>query len=209
MSPRSFQIKFQVTMCAVITGILAACTSAPTTSAKHTAVERIVPTANGFVVCADCEPFQATSKRGAAQMAVVKPKVDATVPVALSLAANEQIVPARVIAQDVRPQAIKLFFKTNDARLSAQEAQRLRAFLDGIPARASVSITGYTDGTGNHAANLRLADRRAHSVKDFVAGSTVSRHISISHAEKCCPEVPDANEAERARNRHVEVTVIQ
>jgi outer membrane protein OmpA-like peptidoglycan-associated protein len=209
MSTRSFLVKVQMTMFVVFACTLAACTSAPITNAKHVVVERIVPTANGFVVCADCEPFQPTSKRGETQVAAVKPKVDATVPVSQSLAANEQIVPARVIAQDVKSQTFKVFFKTNDARLSAQEAQRLRAFLDGIPARASLSITGYTDGTGNQVANRRLADRRANSVKDFVAGSTVSRHLSISHAEKCCPEVPDANEAERARNRHVEVTVIQ
>jgi outer membrane protein OmpA-like peptidoglycan-associated protein len=209
MSTRSFLFKVQMTMFVVFAGSLAACTSAPTTGAKHTAVERIVPTANGFVVCADCAPFQPTSKRGDTQVAAVKPKADATVPIALSLGANEQVIPGRLIAQDVQPKVIKIFFKTNDARLSASEAQRLRSFLDGIPARASLSITGYTDGTGNHAANRRLADRRANSVKEFVAGSTVSPHIAISRSASCCPEVPDTNEAERARNRHVEVTIIQ
>jgi outer membrane protein OmpA-like peptidoglycan-associated protein len=209
MSTRNLLFKVQMTMFAVFACSLSACTSAPTTSVKHVVVERILPTATGFFVCADCDQFQPTSKRAETQVAAVKPKVDATVPVALSLAANEQIVPARVIAQDVKLQTIKIFFKNNDARLSAQEAQRLRSFLDGIPARASLSITGYTDGTGNHAANLRLADRRAHSVKDFVADSAVSRRISISRAAICCPKVPDANEAERGRNRHVVVTVIQ
>jgi outer membrane protein OmpA-like peptidoglycan-associated protein len=132
-----------------------------------------------------------------------------TVPLAQSLAANEQIVADKVPAHTANTKSIKVLFATNDAHISTSEARRLRVFLDSVPAGASLSITGYADGTGKHAANLRLADRRANAVRDFVTAGKAPWRVSISHATKCCPDSPDATADERAKSRDVEVTVIQ
>lgn len=188
---------------------LVGCATVPASVAKPPVVERIVPTANGYVVCSDCATFQPTVKRSEPHVPTADKKAAAPIPLAQSLAANEQVVVDRIPAHAATPKFIKVLFATNDAHISTSEARRLRVFLDSVPAGASLSITGYTDGTGKHAANLRLADRRANAVKDFVAAANAPRRISISHATNCCPDSPDATADERAMNRHVEVTVIQ
>ena len=71
-----------------------------------------------------------------------------------------------------------------------------------------ILIAGYTDDVGADAYNLALSDRRAQSVADWLqrAGIQTSR-ITTKGYGKTQPVVPNTSDANRARNRRVEISV--
>jgi outer membrane protein OmpA-like peptidoglycan-associated protein len=186
--------------------VVGGCTTAPAVSNGHASSPVILPGKTGFVICSNCEQFQPTTKGLAAPKQPGEKRHDP--PVAESLAANEEVLPDRLLPHSATPKSIKVFFKINDAKLSATETQKVRSFVATLDASVALSVTGYSDGSGKRAANRLLADRRAEATKDLIGEFKPSHKVSISHIDKCCPNSPDATEAERTANRRVEITVI-
>jgi OOP family OmpA-OmpF porin len=69
-----------------------------------------------------------------------------------------------------------------------------------------VEVQGHTDDTGTAEYNMGLSDRRAKSVKDYLIsqGIAASRLTAKGYGESS-PRFPNDSEANRARNRRVEL----
>jgi len=84
---------------------------------------------------------------------------------------------------------------------------KLVAFLDKYPDR-SVSIQGYTDSVGSEDYNQGLSERRANSVKSYLAGQGVGlMRLSASGKGRNDPVADNDSAAGRQQNRRVEVTI--
>lgn len=73
-----------------------------------------------------------------------------------------------------------------------------------------IEIRGYTDNTGSAAYNLRLSEKRAQAVKDYLVaqGIEASRLVAKGYGESNPTETNDTPEG-RQRNRRVEFRVIR
>jgi len=72
-----------------------------------------------------------------------------------------------------------------------------------------IVVSGFTDNVGQKAANKRLSQRRADSVKDFLigAGIPVSKIKTAAYGESR-PRVKNRTPEARAKNRRVEIKVV-
>lgn len=90
----------------------------------------------------------------------------------------------------------------------------MRPVLDELAAnldkQVTVSVTGHTDGTGTDAINDPLSLDRAEAVRDYLSlrGVPVSR-LTVSGAGSHSPVASNATEEGRARNRRVEIYLVQ
>ena len=106
-------------------------------------------------------------------------------------------------------------FDKADIRPEATPAlQRVVEIIRQYP-RASVSIDGYTDAKGAEAYNLRLSDRRAAAVKNWLVekGGMNGKQIKTKGWGRANPVAPNThpdgsdNPEGRQKNRRVEITV--
>ncbi len=106
----------------------------------------------------------------------------------------------------------RMFFKTNSAKLetaSQQQIDNVAAILTAYP-NLRVEIAGFTDATGNPAANMQLARNRAQAVKDaLVADGVPSDHMTTQSYGPQNPAANNATEAGQAMNRRVVLHVVQ
>jgi OmpA-OmpF porin, OOP family len=74
---------------------------------------------------------------------------------------------------------------------------------------ARALVAGHTDGTGDREPNLLLSGRRAAQVARLLraAGAPANRVATTSYAWDSPAASPEASEADRARNRRVEIVV--
>ena len=73
-----------------------------------------------------------------------------------------------------------------------------------------IRLTGHTDSEGSESANLRLGQRRANQIADYLLGQGVLRSQieSLSKGESA-PVASNKTEVGRARNRRTELQIIQ
>lgn len=84
---------------------------------------------------------------------------------------------------------------------------KLVAFLDKYPDR-SVAIQGYTDSVGSEEYNQGLSERRAESVKSYLAGQGIgSTRLVASGKGRSDPVADNDSAAGRQQNRRVEVII--
>ena len=103
-----------------------------------------------------------------------------------------------------------VLFETGRANLKAgatSNLNRLVAFLNEHPDR-SVAIEGYTDSVGSEDYNQGLSERRADSVKSYLAGQGISpTRLSASGKGESDPVAANDSAAGRQQNRRVEVII--
>jgi outer membrane protein OmpA-like peptidoglycan-associated protein len=104
----------------------------------------------------------------------------------------------------------RLEFETGSATLSAASSAQLdsiAAILRAFPA-AKLKIGGYTDNTGDPAANLALSGQRAEAAAREIAarGIAPDRLESEGYGEQF-PVADNATEEGRQRNRRIDVRV--
>lgn len=76
------------------------------------------------------------------------------------------------------------------------------------PAVTAVGVAGHTDSIGSEAYNLKLSDRRAQAVVDYLVQRGVNPNlIKAQGFGKSNPIASNATPAGRAQNRRVEITV--
>jgi len=106
---------------------------------------------------------------------------------------------------------------------SAELTAASKAMLDDAVARLTpykelirnetthVTVTGHTDSTGPEAYNQGLSERRANAVADYMANSLgVDRaRMQVSGVGEASPVADNATREGRAKNRRVEIDVIQ
>lgn len=114
-----------------------------------------------------------------------------------------------IVQQSVVLQAVD--FETGSDRLTPTS----RATLDAVGAALTgqptlkIEIDGYTDSKGNALANLRLSERRARAVLEYLVGRRVSRaNLSAKGFGQARPIADNTTEEGRAQNRRVEFQVL-
>jgi outer membrane protein OmpA-like peptidoglycan-associated protein len=103
-------------------------------------------------------------------------------------------------------------FPANSAELSPEAKTRLTDFAQKLKAdnkNVYLEIQGHTDGVGAKAANLRLGEERAESVRRFMnaQGVALNRMSTISYGGDS-PVASNKTHAGRAQNRRVVVVVL-
>jgi outer membrane protein OmpA-like peptidoglycan-associated protein len=73
----------------------------------------------------------------------------------------------------------------------------------------TVSVNGYTDDVGTDAYNQKLSERRAQAVRDYLVKAGLSEDIlSVEGYGKSRPLVAGTSDAARAKNRRVELGIV-
>ena len=103
-------------------------------------------------------------------------------------------------------------FDTNRADIKSNFRPILDKFASGLVENpyAKVSIIGHTDSTGGDAINNPLSvNRAAHTRDDLAARGVQANRISIDGRGSHEPLMPNDTDANRARNRRVEIFVAE
>jgi len=104
---------------------------------------------------------------------------------------------------------LKFEFDKADLR---PEDRELLARIAGIMLTShdyTISVNGHTDDVGSAAYNQKLSERRAESVREFLVKSGLPAEIlSVQGHGKSLPLVPGTSEAARAKNRRVELGIV-
>jgi outer membrane protein OmpA-like peptidoglycan-associated protein len=103
-----------------------------------------------------------------------------------------------------------LLFQINSATLSEAAKTNLEK-VAGVFVKypeTNILIEGHTDDTGSDDFNMDLSKKRAYSVSDYLAskGVTTSR-MTVKWYGETQPKFPNTDEANRAKNRRVEVAI--
>lgn len=92
------------------------------------------------------------------------------------------------------------------------EDRELLSRIAGILITASdytISVNGHTDDVGGAEYNQKLSERRAQAVYDYLVEAGLSKDIlSVQGHGKSRPLVPGSSEAARAKNRRVELGIV-
>jgi len=102
-------------------------------------------------------------------------------------------------------------FEHNSAALTVASHAPLDTIADGLKKhpRLKVEIQGHTDSTGSPAYNLKLSQRRADSVRDYLVSSGVSADQLVTKGYgQTEPAASNKTAAGRAKNRRVVMYVI-
>jgi len=104
-----------------------------------------------------------------------------------------------------------LKFEFNKADLKADDKELLSR-IAGILMTSkdyTVSVNGHTDDVGSDAYNQKLSERRAQAVRDYLAEAGLSAEIlSVKGHGKSLPLVRGTSDAARAKNRRVELGIV-
>jgi outer membrane protein OmpA-like peptidoglycan-associated protein len=105
-----------------------------------------------------------------------------------------------------------IYFDVNKANLTMESIATLESDLAILKSNMNVrvAVTGYTDGTGNDKANLKLSLKRANEVKAWLVKNGIDEaRITVSGLGKNNPAVPNDTYANMIKNRRVELKVIK
>jgi OOP family OmpA-OmpF porin len=123
-----------------------------------------------------------------------------------------QQVKAPPSPQVIDKMTLQVFFDFNKNILTEADLKELPkavAFVKKYPG-AKIRLDGYTDSIGTDAYNMKLSERRATAVKDYLikeAGIDSSKITVVGHGE--ADPVADNKTAEgRAKNRRVEISIL-
>jgi outer membrane protein OmpA-like peptidoglycan-associated protein len=104
-----------------------------------------------------------------------------------------------------------LKFEFNKAELMPQDRELLSR-IAGILMTSHdymISVNGHTDDVGSAAYNQKLSERRAQVVRDYLVAAGMSPGIFTAQGHgKAVPLVPGRSEAARAKNRRVELGIV-
>ena len=120
--------------------------------------------------------------------------------------------PAKQVEPPVWFNFDRLLFETGSATLKPESREQLKNVADIFRAfpTVKVKIGGYTDNTGNPAANLTLSQARANSVMNALTalGVATDRLSAEGYGEQY-PVADNSTEAGRAQNRRIALRVTQ
>lgn len=114
------------------------------------------------------------------------------------------------------PLTATIGFPDGGSALDAAATDELEGLLDSpqMQGGGAITLRGHSDSTGDDAANLRVSQKRAEAVQNWLVGKGVAAdRITLIAMGEQNPAEPNAlpdgspNEAGRAANRRVELTV--
>ena len=101
------------------------------------------------------------------------------------------------------------FDKSILTEADVKELQKAVDFVKKYPG-AEIRLDGYTDYIGTDAYNIKLSERRATAVKDYLikeAAVDSSKISAVGHG-KADPVADNKTEEGRAKNRRVEISIL-
>jgi outer membrane protein OmpA-like peptidoglycan-associated protein len=104
-----------------------------------------------------------------------------------------------------------LMFKLNSAEISDNSKADLASAADVFQkySDTKIIIEGHTDDTGSDEFNMALSEKRANAVKDFFVAKGISAdRLSASGHGETKPKYVNDSEANRQKNRRVELAVV-
>jgi len=104
----------------------------------------------------------------------------------------------------------KVLFDFDKATLKPEAKRQLAGVLQALREQPNlhVQIVGHTDGVGTDAYNMKLSQRRAESVANYLAQNRVSRqNMEVEWKGKREPIASNDTAEGRAQNRRVEITL--
>jgi OOP family OmpA-OmpF porin len=107
---------------------------------------------------------------------------------------------------------LQVFFDFNKNILTEADLKELPkavAFVKKYPG-TKIRLDGYTDSIGTDAYNMKLSERRATAVKDYLikeAGVDSSKITAVGHGE-ADPVADNKTPEGRAKNRRVEISIL-
>jgi outer membrane protein OmpA-like peptidoglycan-associated protein len=120
----------------------------------------------------------------------------------------EPVGTSGVAPTDIGP--YRLEFQTGSSRFTRASANELREVANLLKAhpQARAAVNGYTDDSGDDAANLRLSEARANATMEQLAGLGVDRsRMTAQGYGESHPVADNATAEGRQRNRRVEISV--
>ncbi len=120
--------------------------------------------------------------------------------------------PAPKPAQVIDKMTVRVLFDFDKAILTDKDQAELKkavAFVKKYPG-AKIKLDGYTDSIGTDAYNLKLSQRRANVVKDYLmkeAGVSASNITATGHGE-ADPVTSNKTKEGRAQNRRTEISIL-
>jgi len=136
-----------------------------------------------------------------------KPEVMTPAPVAV---APPPAAPVAEVPKPAPPQLKAVFFDFNKADIRPEGRQNLDEAIRWLKAnsQARISLDGYADDRGTPPYNLKLSERRAIAVRDYlVAGGIDAKRISTTGSGETRAFAPGEDEAAWQLNRRVDLTV--
>ena len=119
------------------------------------------------------------------------------------------LAPSSMVIDKMTLQVLFDFDKATLTKADLKELQKAVAFVKKYPG-AKIRLDGYTDSIGTDAYNMKLSERRATAVKNYLikeAGVSSSKITAVGHGE--ADPVADNKTAQgRAKNRRVEASIL-
>ena len=130
--------------------------------------------------------------------------------------APEPVAPPPARFEKVTLEATKLFeFDKADIIMPSPKLDEIAAALQADPSVTDVDITGYTDRLGSEKYNLKLSERRANAVRDYLVSKGVDGNRLKAYGKGEANPLVTCNQKKRAEliaclepNRRVEVEQI-
>lgn len=119
-------------------------------------------------------------------------------------------------APPLAPLSVRIGFPDGGTKLSPADLAALATVLESpqVAAGGALMLRGHTDSSGHDEANLRASQKRAEAVRDWLVEHGIDEaRIAVAAMGEQNPIAPNAlpdgspNEAGRAANRRVELTV--
>ena len=126
---------------------------------------------------------------------------------------NRRVINARIekLQADTKMELENITFATNSADLASSSYEELNRLVDllKLNTQFKVELSAHTDDKGADAYNLKLSERRANSVVNYLKlkGIPTNRLVAKGYG-KTKPLVPNTSDENRAKNRRVEFKII-
>lgn len=126
---------------------------------------------------------------------------------------NKTVAKLEPLEKETKIKLNRIFFEFNSADLNAasyDELDRVVKLLENNP-DIKIEISAHTDDVGSEKYNLKLSDRRARSVVDYITEKGIAPDVLIAkgYGESQPAYTPADDEANRKKNRRVEMRIVE
>lgn len=129
-----------------------------------------------------------------------------------ALPEKETADPVKILAKDYsatsKELAVLVNFDFNQKQISEDAAKEIEKVLPLAMSATKIVLNGYTDSVGSKAYNDVLAMQRAINTKQALRRKGIEIDIDVSGEGNCCYLANNDTEEGRAKNRRVEISVI-